>query len=247
LATYSQKAQLMKRNVFVQAVTLDAIHALAREDAHELRHTSLLKPGNAKTGTQGKYGSVRITKGLPIHDCPDATPACSKACYALKFATWGTLKQGNAGHYSRLAHENPEELHRLLRRDVLATLIYEPEGFIVRIHEAGDFVNAAHAEVYLRLAVEFPTVTFFGYSRGWVNRAIAPVLVAMNGLLNANLRESLDRDRPVGTGNAPVAFYGPRELEPADAFKCPEQLGGPKCGDCGLCWRSPRPVVFKQH
>lgn len=237
----------MKRHDFIQPTTLAAIHDLALENAHELRYTSLLKPGNSKTGTHGRYGAMRLTKGLPIHDCPDRTPACSTACYAIKFATWGTMRQGIAGHYSHLAHEDTPELYRLLRRDALATIIYEPEGFTVRVHEAGDFVSAAHAQVYLALARDFPTVRWFGYSRAWVNAAIAPVLVAMNELLNVAIRESIDHDRPIGTGLAPVAYFGPRELAPARAFKCPEQLGGPKCADCGLCWRVDRPVVFRQH
>ena len=237
----------MKRHDFSQPATVAAIHALSREHDHELRHTSLLKAGNSKTGTQGNYGAVRITKGLPVHDCPDATPACSRACYALKFATWGTLKQGIAGHYSRLAHEDPERLYQLLRRDVQATLVYEPDGFLLRVHEAGDFVSPAHAAVYVRLAAEYPAVTFFGYSRAWTNQSIVPHLITLNELPNVTIRESIDESRPTGTGLAPVAYFGPKEMEPAGPFRCPEQLGGPKCADCGLCWRVNRPVVFQQH
>ena len=238
----------MKRIDFILPTTLEAIHSTADSADHELRHTSLLKTGNAKTGTHGKHGAMRLTKGLPVHDCPDATPACSAACYAIKFSTWASLKQGVAGHYSRLAHNEPERLYQLLHRDLQAALAYEPDGFILRIHEAGDFVNAAHANVYHRLAEAFETVQFYGYSRGWVNPAIAPVLIALNELPNVAIRESLDRDRHVGTGLAPVAYFGPDELAPQRAFKCPEQLpNGPKCVDCGLCWRVDRPVIFRQH
>lgn len=237
----------MKKIDFIQADTLAAIHDLSRDYDRELRYRPLLKDGNEKTGTHGKFGAVRITKGLPVHDCPDATPECSRACYAIKFATWGSLKQGMAGHYSRLAHEDPERLHQLLRRDIQATLVYEPDGFLLRIHEAGDFVSAAHAEVYDRLAREFENVTFFGYSRAWVSPAIAAVLARMNNLPNVAIRESLDRDRYRGTGLAPVAYFGPKGLEPERAFMCPEQLGGPKCADCGLCWRVTLPVIFRQH
>lgn len=237
----------MKKRDYITPATLAAIHDLSRQDEHELRHTSLLKPGNVKTGTHGKHGAMRLTKGLAVHDCPDATAACAKACYAIKFATWGTLKQGTAGHYSRLAHQDPEQLYQLLRRDLQAILIYEPEGFTVRIHEAGDFVSAAHVEVYHRLAVEFATVRFFGYSRAWTNPGIAPALRQLNSLPNVTIRESVDRDRPDGTGFAALAYFGPKATEPARAFRCPEQLGGPKCADCGLCWRVSVPVIFAQH
>ena len=237
----------MKKTDFIQPATMAAIHDLSHADDAELRYRPLLKTGNDKTGTHGRYGAVRITKGLPIHDCPDATPECRRVCYAVKFATWASKKQGVAGHYSRLAHEDPERLYQLLRRDVQATMVYEPDGFLLRIHEAGDFVSAVHAKVYDRLARESPTVTFFGYSRAWVNQAIAAVLTRMNDLPNVSIRESLDRDRPRGTGLAPLAYFGPDAFEPARAFKCPEQLGGPKCADCGLCWRVSVPVVFRQH
>ena len=90
-------------------------------------------------------------------------------------------------------------------------------------------------------------VKFFGYRRGWVNLAIAVVLVAMNRLSNVAIRESHYSACPVGTGKAPVAYFGPRELEPCVVFKCLEQVGGTRCAECGLCWRADRSVVFRQH
>lgn len=237
----------MKKQDFIRPTTMEAIHALSIQDNQELRYSSLLKPGNGKTGTHGKFGSMRITKGLPIHDCPNRTEACSKVCYAIKFATWGNLKQGMAGHYSRLAHNDTDTLWSLMRRDIQATLVYEPDGFIIRIHEAGDFVSPEHVMVYHRLALEFSSVIYFGYSRGWADEAIGPTLEAINELPNVFIRESIDGSRPEGTGKAPLAYFGPKELAPKKAFKCPEQLGGPKCVDCGLCWRVSLPVVFRVH
>jgi hypothetical protein len=212
----------MKKKDFIRPETIEAIHALSAQDNAELRYNSLLKPGNAKTGKHGKYGAMRITKGLPIHDCPQRTEACSKVCYAIKFATWGSLKQGMAGHYSRLAHQDTEALYRLLRRDIQVTLVYEPDGFIIRIHEAGDFVSAEQVKFYQKLAEEFSSVLFYGYSRGWVDEEVGIALEAINQLPNVFIRESIDGSRPTGTGKAPLAYFGPKELEPKGAFKCPD-------------------------
>jgi hypothetical protein len=180
----------MKKKDFIRPETIEAIHALSTQDNSELRYNSLLKPGNAKTGTLGKYGAMSITKGLPIHDCPQWTEACSKVYYAIKFATWGSLKQGMAGHYSRLAHQDMDALYRLLRRDIQATLVYEPDGFIVRIHEASDFVSIEHVDVYRKLAEEFSSVLLYGYSRGWVDEEIGAALDAINHLSNVYVRKA---------------------------------------------------------
>lgn len=237
----------MKKAEFIKPTTLEAIHTLAEADAADLRRDALLQKGNGKTGTEGKYGAVRLTKGLPVHDCFWRTKVCEQVCYAIKFSTWGTLKQGMAGHYSRLAHQDCESLYAYLERDIRAALVYEPDGFLIRIHEAGDFVSFAHIQVYHRLAEQFPNVQFWSYSRAWVDPTMAIALQAINELPNVVIRESLDASRPEGTGLAPVAYFGPKELEPKGGFRCPEQLGGPKCSDCGLCWRVNKPVIFKQH
>lgn len=227
--------------------------------AHDqpLTRKPLLIKGNKKTGIKGKYGYMYRTKGLASHDCPNATNTCKNACYAM-FDHLFNLERlhGIAHEYSQLAHHNPDLLFDTLDQEIgrlLAIPRIRKAGLIIRIHESGDFVSAMHVRVYIWLADKYPSVKFFGYSRSFQTPAIAKALVELNTYPNAYVRESLDNERPIGTGLAVSSFFGDKVNEPVKAFKCIEQItkgtkNHIKCADCGLCWtQRSLNVIFKEH
>jgi hypothetical protein len=225
--------------------------------AQPLSRKPLLLKGNSKTGTLGKFGYLYRTKGLAVHDCPNATDTCKNACYAMMDHLFNLKRgQGVAHEYSQLAHHNPELLFDTLDQEISHLLTIpriRTKGLVVRIHESGDFVSAMHARVYVWLAAKYPQVTFFGYSRSFQTPEIARALVELNTYPNAYVRESLDNERPIGTGLAATSFFGDKVNEPVKSFKCIEQItkntdNHIKCIDCGLCWtQSKLNVIFKEH
>jgi hypothetical protein len=239
----------MLKTDYVKDGTLAILHERVEDS-----DARLIQDGNNKTGKHGKFGTMFVTRGLPIWDCPNSTVACRKACYAIKFLLWNTenSKLASMGAvYSKLAHNNTDKLYDRMDNELKALeSIYRK--IVIRIHEAGDFVSYDHADVYLKLAIKYPDVHFFGYSRAFVNADILPVLNALNALPNVVIRESLDNERYTGTGDASLAFFGDKDKEPTRSFKCVEQLtkgdNAIKCIDCGLCWtQRSLNVVFKKH
>lgn len=241
----------MIKSDYIEAATLAMAHGMP------LTRKPLLIRGNKKTGTIGKYGYMYRTKGLAYHDCPNATQACVKACYAMLDHLFN-LENGNgiAHEYSQLAHKNPDLLFHTLDIEI-ARLLALPrirnKGLVIRIHESGDFVSAMHVRVYIWLAAKYPNVKFFGYSRSWRTPSIERALLELNTYKNAFIRESLDNDNHVLSGSVSGAFFGDKDKEPAKAFKCIEQItkgtaNHIKCVDCGLCWtQRSLSVIFKEH
>jgi hypothetical protein len=239
----------MKYADYIKPETKLFAHDLASKRSAD---TKLILKGNEKTGYFGRFGYLMRTKGLPVHDCPQRTETCEKACYAIMDPLFNLAKNAGVGHiYSELAHSDPMALYDRLRTEIVGLLDskrIQRSGLIIRIHEAGDFVSAIHVRIYHWLADEFPTVQFYGYSRGWTERQIGQALREINACPNVMIRESLDNDRHANSGDTIGAFFGDDSKAPSRFFKCIEQLVGTKCVDCGLCWTQRKTAVrFVEH
>lgn len=224
---------------------------------------ALFKVGNSKLGAAGRRAHLLlVVSGLAGHDCPGRTDGCG-GCYAegYRYLMAASNKRGSQWAYSYLARLDVDRLERTIRSELAAHIAHMPAGsrVVVRIHEAGDFLSAEHADVWRDVAEDFPDVVFYGYSRSWTVPGIASVLSAMNTLPNVIIRHSLDgpAEKEAHDGRAPVAFIdgrmsnrGKKHPVPYNrgAVVCPEQLGGPGCADCGICWeRRALSVQFLRH
>lgn len=238
--------------------SLNELHEYGKSLLQEYKTSRpLLISGNDKTGQFGRYGVMKVTRGLPIWDCPSATELCRKACYAIKYTLWNAGKKRDMGEtYSYLSHHDTELLHWILRRDVAASLIYA-KNLVTRIHDSGDFVSVEHVNVYHKLAREFPDLTLFGFSRSFDDEGMCPSLLELARLPNVKIRYSVDRSSQ-HPGKHPVSesFFDLdtsltrerlNELYPDGWFRCAEQLGGPKCIDCGMCFKVDLPLILNQH
>lgn len=227
------------------------------------RLPALIKVGNSKLGQAGKRAhALLVVSGLAVHDCPGRSPGC-EGCYAegYRYMMQASKRHGSQWAYSYLARYDVDRLERTLRAELSAQLASLPAGstVVMRIHEAGDFLSSDHASMWLDIAEDFPQVTFYGYSRSWTVNGIGSVLSAMNTLPNVVIRQSLDNvaAKDAHDGAAPVAFisgsfnkrWNKREVPyNKGAVVCPEQLGGPGCADCGICWTRPQLAVqFLRH
>lgn len=247
--------------------------AATTADDWRVRGGHLIKVGNLKLGDRGRYGTMLVTSGLAYHDCPGKTEACMKICYAERFRYLAFLSKRNGSNhiYSYLAHHDMGKLKAWLIEDLKffsdrLNMVRCP--IVVRIHEAGDFINAAHVEMWGEIAKVFPKIQFYGYTHSFRVLTIRPALNEINRLPNVRIRNSYDNDEapPVGAEGlmAPnIAFvsgsvmgakkYYTNGLAKAPyhkgAVRCPEQVTGGKinCVDCGVCWRTDKPVQFFKH
>lgn len=253
-----------RRRTFLAALMADAGAQLDRLDV-----PTIGQPGNTKIGTAGRHGLALVYSGLAYHDCPGRTPACSAVCYAerFRFLDAASKRRGARHLYSFMARHRPELLREIITAEIQhhahrARMRGLPA--VVRIHEAGDFINAAHALLWADIARAFPDVRFWFYTRSdragvMLGASIATLAALPNvhgrashdpGVLPADLGNgsTLPAAIVIGKGYAGHARTGPAHIP--GAVNCPEQLtnGAINCVDCGLCWHPSRPAIrFRLH
>lgn len=251
-----------QRRAFLQALMGDAGARLDLDRAPRIG-----KLGNVKIGTQGARGLALVYAGLAFHDCPGKTAACRSFCYAqgVRYLDAAAHRTGACFLYSWLSRFDLPRLESIITAEIgarmyRARLLGVP--VVVRVHEAGDYVSAEHAEMWRRIAEAHPAVIFYGYTRSDRVPAIRPALQALAALPNFHLRASFDPGQIPGTlqrSGLPAAIVSGTAYKhgtPKGAARipgtvnCPEQAtrGAISCVDCGLCWHPSRPAIrFWQH
>jgi hypothetical protein len=214
-----------------------------------------LTKGNDKLGPL-IYGWT-ISAGLT---CPGATKACLGVCYAAR------------GHYnwpaSKKAHWlNYEASKRDDFVDFMVAEIKKRKVTTLRIHTGGDFYDENYTRKWYDIISKFTSIKFYAYSRSWQNPAIADILEEINGLPNAQMWWSVDRDS-LNVPKLRTAKLAYMALDDADAANapedsdlifrvdrtfqrkkmmgiqvCPKESGIKKmedrlsCSNCGICFR----------
>lgn len=197
-------------------------------------HRLAISTGNLKTG---KTPGINMT---PVRTCPGCTGGCGKDCYALKayrqYAGTRTAWDCNADVF---------ETDPMLGFHMVAAWLDSkrtmPEAF--RWHSAGDFVSARHFDVAMALALRYPTVRFFAYTK---NRDLLPLLDFLPD--NLVVRVSMWVDLDVPTTCAPLAWYQDGTEDRAEGVVCPATKGVEiTCDRCKLCSHTNRTVQFIAH
>jgi hypothetical protein len=128
-----------------------------------------------------------------------------------------------------------------------------PDGFVVRLHNLGDFYSVEYVELWGKLLERHPGLHVWGYTA----HTDGPIFAALVELVKRYAGRFAIR-----FSNAPFRFPYPATITvesaaqiPADAILCPEQIGKTEsCSTCGLCWHTdkancamlPR-IAFIQH
>lgn len=125
-----------------------------------LTQNSELKPHGIWNWTLPAFG-VRLTNGKTMNVCPNAG-VCATFCYARN----GTYNFSNvkARHIANLEYviEDPRGWYEHMLSEVQHPRM---AGKHVRIHDAGDFFNAAYLMLWLSIARNTPAVTFYCYTK----------------------------------------------------------------------------------
>lgn len=113
-------------------------------------------------------------------------------------------------------------------------------GFVVRLHVLGDFVDIDYTERWLSCLEHYPNLHVFGYTHHRLSSEIGRRIDSGNRWMfeRWQVRFSDDTSTPFST-HVDKDGYG---------ITCPEQLNKTaSCGTCGLCWSSTKPIVFMEH
>ena len=198
----------------------------------------LLKSGhnNQKIGAEVQRGAWR---GFPIYTLTlEERATCPSSC-----AHWFDCF-GNKMHWPA-RHMHGKALELRLIDEVAGLARKHPGGFLVRLHVLGDFYDLRYPALWAALSDAVPALHVYGYT-GW--RPDTPV-----GRLLTHARFHSRGRFAIRFSNAPREEWSTRTHygdagNVDDGIVCPAQLEASECcSTCGLCWGSPRRIVFLAH
>jgi hypothetical protein len=201
---------------------------------------SVLKSGahSRKIGDRVRKGRW---KGMPIYVLSlEERATCPRSC-----ALWGSCYGNGMPFAHRMDHRGPEfELALAFHVKQLAGR--HPDGFVVRLHNLGDFYSTDYVSLWAGLLERFPALNVFGYTaRTDPDDPIARALVLLTARSWSRFAVRLSNAAAVECSTVTVESVAQK---PADAILCPAQTGRTaNCGTCGLCWTTRRRIAFQRH
>lgn len=197
--------------------------------------SNVLKSGDnqrklGKVITKGKW------KGFPVFSLTlEERKTCPVTC-----AVYGACYANNLGHAKRYQHGLA--LEEEIWRELWHLQHRYSNGFVVRLHVAGDFYSLAYIDLWEAALDFFPAMHVFGYTAWKCDTAI--------GRAVAKLRNDQWERFAVRTSGAKG---GPRtevfHAKPSrGVIACPAQSGKTAtCSTCSLCWATTKAIGFKAH
>jgi len=164
---------------------------------------------------------------------------CPETC-----AHWADCYTNNSPQLIRFRH-GPELLDRI-RAALWDFDRLHPDGYVVRLHVAGDFYSVFYVMFWKAMLVQHPACNVWGYTArdpfGEIGRLIHDPKVFDPS--RWSVRDS--------TGqlmfSAPTIYRHVTRIKQPEGLVCPEQLGRAKdCASCAICWESRKPVAFMSH
>jgi hypothetical protein len=151
---------------------------------------------------------------------------------------------GNNMHLARRVIAD-ETFERRLWAELAVLHSAHPAGFVVRLHILGDFYSLDYVRLWDRALEAFPALRVFGYTAHDPDGEIGSELLGLT--LDRWDRFAL-RFSGWGMDELGAEVIDAAEDVPHGAFVCPAQTGKTeRCGTCGLCWETRRPVAFLRH
>lgn len=184
-----------------------------------------------------KLNSIYAFNMAPLVTCtPEACRTCGKeGCYAIKnmLCHGYDIENNNCLKAyidnALMARYRLDELEKALRK-WFSKKRRKPIRFF-RIHGSGDFVTREYAEMWLRIAKDYPTIKFLAFTKQWdVVRDVhfhyvANFELVLSGWTGITIPEDLKRYYKVADCVEPGCE------PPVGAYECPGQ-----CDTCGMCW-----------
>ncbi len=211
-------------------------------DAAEVERVLIPAENNSKLGSHWTKGPWL---GAPLYTltlaervtCPSSCPV-RNAC------------MGNHMHWSKRLVVNDNLYEKLDAEIRLLSTLYKT--FTVRLHQLGDFADETYTRFWIEKIRSTPELAVFGFTAHRKASRIGALIDAESDLWDRFLirfsSEVGERSSTVMIA-PPVGTHGGRITCLSDA--APPRLDGSprevKCGSCGLCLTSRKPIVLKLH
>ena len=194
-----------------------------------------------------KVGPEVFLFNLPAPKTCVPTEWCDKNCYARE----GHFLHSNVGISHGLHHSASMSRNFV---DMAVEEIKRRRATYVRIHGSGDFYSAPYVMKWVNIAQALPKVHFKTTTRRGGAYNLRPYILALQGLPNVALYESLDpfQDTPVLGGLVAVTedTYTLFHLQdPGVRKRYEESRRCPwGCQPCGYkCWLDPKNIIWPVH
>lgn len=211
-----------------------------------------LETGNKKTGKSGRiYDKILVWNIPPRITCPGVSDWCSTHCYNAD-------ARKDVYTIDRWC-ENLWDFHFRLPelKDKIENQINETTGrCAVRLHSSGDFFSEEYIDFWKEIILEFPKVSFWGYTRTWNVPCLKDNVNELMNLNNMQLFASYDTTMATSVPAIPKSLvFDTKEnlfeyaVKHTGSIICPEQYGRVEsCADCGLCMKKTnKDILFQLH
>lgn len=212
-----------------------------------------LSHGNTKTGVSGKFYSSIFVWNLPaVATCPGVSDWCLKHCYnADTRESKFPVKEWSNNWWVSINHPD------VLLNNIVQQLSAAEKPCAVRLHSSGDFFSKQYIDLWINIASSASDVTFWTYTRSWINEGLLQRLEVLRSLRNVEIFASwdvtMDYDPPARWRRSYVYTDPSAALthqgKDKKAFICPEQTGKvANCASCGFCMRRiDKDILFYFH
>ena len=172
-----------------------------------------------------------------VKTCPFSTKECRKHCYSLKAERM--YPQVLPFREKCLKLSKSSEF-----KEVISDELFKRSFKAVRIHESGDFYSQKYFDLWVDIALLFPSLKFYAYTKVWtLDLRRKPENFIM--LLSSDITSSVDSDI-LGKFDGIATVDLNQELEKdIKYFKCPMD-----CKVCDYCLKRHKNgtnVLFKKH
>lgn len=234
-----------------QVAALPAEHAAVTEKRSFFPHSVVEaheSPRILVSGINSRKLGSKVTKG-PWRDMPvfsvtlEERATCPESCHH-----WLTC-YGNAMPHAR-RHKHGRFFENMLEDELAQLQTTRMSGFVVRLHQLGDFYSVDYVKRWERWLKSFDGLHVFGYT-AWPRST--PIGAAVAGLTAKHwerfaIRFSSAEAKPQG---ATTIWRQPEAAVVAEGIVCPAQTGRTDCcGTCGLCWHpnaKAKTIAFVAH
>lgn len=204
----------------------------------------LLIPGDNRTKL-GRRVHKGAWRGMPIHSLTlEERATCPADC-----AVWAAC-YGNGSHWSKRVDHLDPAFAPTLRREIASLAAKHPGGYVVRLHQLGDFFSTGYVTLWRRALERHPALRLFGYT---ARRPDSPIGRRVADDLNLMFPgRCLIRfsGQPGPLGAVTIWRHTDERVVP-EGIVCPHQRGVvPTCGACALCWApaaADKTIVFIGH
>jgi hypothetical protein len=200
--------------------------------------TELAPGGGGLLGNKPAHTSQFIQRGpfigMPLRVLTlEERATCPATCKAWEFCY---------GDNMFLAKRNDafaDGFEDYLRDDLRELARKYPKGYVIRLHELGDFYSVAYVQLWRDMMAELPALHVYGYTHRGDEIADA---------IDDWQAEFPERCAIMNSDNASPRTTRPAATIDGAGVPCPQQTGKTaSCATCGLCMNGTTKVSFSSH